>query len=83
MSYLKLGWRWREPQGQRGWQAFPLFGLILHQIPSQFSPHLEPLSERATMTLTFQWLFKLRAFLGTLNLSVPQNRYSNDVEWAC
>ncbi len=61
MSYLKLGWRWRQQQGQRGWQAFPPFGLILHQTPSQFSPHIEPLSERA-MTLTFQWLCKLSAF---------------------
>jgi len=27
MSYLKLGWRWRQQQGQRGWQAFPPFWL--------------------------------------------------------
>lgn len=27
LSYLKLGWRWREPQYQRGWQAFAPFWL--------------------------------------------------------
>jgi hypothetical protein len=27
MSYLKLGWRWRRQQDQRGWQAFAPFWL--------------------------------------------------------
>jgi hypothetical protein len=27
LSYLKLGWRWRQQQDQRGWQAFAPFRL--------------------------------------------------------
>jgi hypothetical protein len=27
VSYLKLGWRWRQQQEQRGWQAFAPFWL--------------------------------------------------------
>src|SRR6266702_782582 len=27
LSYLKLGWRWRQQQYQRGWQAFLPFWL--------------------------------------------------------
>ncbi len=27
VSYLKLGWRWRRQQEQRGWQAFAPFWL--------------------------------------------------------
>jgi hypothetical protein len=27
LSYLKLGWRWREPQYRRGWRAFAPFWL--------------------------------------------------------
>jgi hypothetical protein len=27
LSYLKLGWRWRQQQYQRGWQAFSPFWL--------------------------------------------------------
>jgi hypothetical protein len=27
LSYLKLGWRWRRQQYQRGWQTFPPFWL--------------------------------------------------------
>ena len=32
--YLKIEWRWREPQYQCGWQAFALFTLILHHRPT-------------------------------------------------
>jgi hypothetical protein len=27
LSYLKIGWRWRQQQYQRGWQAFVPFWL--------------------------------------------------------
>jgi hypothetical protein len=27
LSYLQLGWRWRQQQSQRGWQTFPPFRL--------------------------------------------------------
>ena len=27
LSYLKIGWRWRQQQDQRGWPAFAPFGL--------------------------------------------------------
>jgi len=27
LSYLKIGWRWRQQQDQRGWQAFAPFWL--------------------------------------------------------
>ena len=53
LSYLKIGWRWREPQYQRGWQAF---------VPFWLDPALDPLpvlarapetpSERAAMSIS-------------------------------
>jgi hypothetical protein len=53
LSYLKIGWRWRQQQYQRGWQAF---------VPFWLDPALDPLpvlarapetpSERAAMSIS-------------------------------
>ena len=62
LSSLKIGWRWRQQQYQRGWQAF---------VPFWLDPAPDPLpvlarapetpSARVTMSLS-QWLCKLSGF---------------------
>ncbi len=61
LSYLKLGWRWRRQQYQRGWQAFAPFGWTLRQTHSQFLPLVE-LYSQGRKALTSQLLCELSGF---------------------
>jgi hypothetical protein len=61
LSYLKLGWRWRRQQYQRGGKRLHLFGWTLRQTHSQFLPLVE-LYSQGRKALTSQLLCELSGF---------------------
>jgi hypothetical protein len=62
ISYLKLGWRWRQQQYQRGWQAFVPFWLAPVPDPLPVPARAPELFSGRRKTLISQLLRKLSVF---------------------
>ncbi|SRR6266487_755568 len=62
LSYLKLGWRWRQQQYQRGWQTFVPFWLDPEPDPLPVPARAPELFSEGRKTLSSQLLCKLSVF---------------------